>query len=198
VTASRTAAGASLGLAALGLAGGLRAQAKPADPYGPQTAAAYSASASAALLAPRAALVDGRRPWVPEKAKAPPIPADASPRPAKTDWKDAPVAVEARVTEPNCTVRRLREWYQLRCQHIGIQLVAGTREEVEFGEHRYQVDQSPDEVWVTFPARRNTTRYFQIYARGKWSPNPDAQASFQWLDGDDFPLITVQGLRWGI
>ncbi len=189
----------AVALLGVGMPAVLMAQGRPLK--GPGYAspeAALSASVSAALMAPRAELVDGRKPWVPETDVEPP-PETPSPRPSRDDWKTAPVAREVRVTQPGCQVQRLREWYRIHCKLLAIQLNAGSRDEVEFGKFTENPkDSGPDEVWVVFPARRNVVRYFQLYTWGKWSPSPDAQASVQWLDGDRLPLITVQGIRWGI
>jgi hypothetical protein len=144
-------------------------------------------------------VVSGHKLWVPSQ-EVDPIPEQPTPRPTAAEWVSAPIAREARVTEPNCKVFRLREWYRIHCAHLAIQQVGGTREGVEFGKRfRYKEATSPDEVWVVFPARRGDRRFFQLYTWSKWAPGfPDAHGSMQWLDGDPLPLITVQGLRWGI
>jgi hypothetical protein len=37
------------------------------------------------------------------------------------------------VTDPNCKVRRIREWYRVDCKSGFVSLVGGSREGVEFG-----------------------------------------------------------------
>ena len=158
-----------------------------------------SASGSASALPPEdPPAASGKEPWIP-RFDVPPIPDQPSAKPDKHAWKDAPIAREARVTEPGCEVRRIREWYRIECQNLAIQLNAGRREDVELGGFKESADDRAfSRVWAIFPARRGDRRYFQIYRWAKWAPgDPDAQASEQWLEGDPLPLITVQGLRWG-
>lgn len=173
-----------------------RAQA-PGRPSAAPYAAQASASASADLTPPP--VTSGPRRWVPAVDVTPP-PEQPTPAPTRDEWQGAPVAREARVTEPHCDVYRLREWYRIACRHVAIQLVAGNRADVTFASRfASKGDERPEEVSVVFPARRGDRRFFQVYTTSKWaSATPDAQASEQWLDGDPLPLITVQGLRWGI
>jgi hypothetical protein len=174
---------------------GVPASAYPATSAPAQVASASESPSASASAAPSASNLRS----VPA-TDVDPIPAERSQRPAKGDWESAPLAAEARVTEPGCKVQRLREWYRIHCKHLFIQLVAGTREEVEFGGYKSVPDSfSHDEVWAVFPARRGDRRLFQLYRWSKWAPGePDAHGSEQWLEGDPLPLITVQGLRWGI
>lgn len=198
---SPRAASVALALAALAaLAGGhlARAQGPGQNPYAPARSA--SASASASMEAPPPLpVVSGHKLWVP-RTDVSPLPTDPTPKPTRQEWATAPIAQEVRVTEPGCKVYRLREWYKIDCDHLAIQLVSGDRKDVEFGSFFSSKESiSPSKVWVVFPARRGDRRFFQFYTWSKWAPgSPDAHGSEQWLDGDPLPLITVQGLRYGI
>lgn len=170
----------------------------------PRPKAAYASVSASASELPSAdpPAASGSERWVP-RFDVEPIPTDPSPRPSRADWKAAPVAREARVTDPGCRVQRIREWFRINCTALAIQLTAGTREGVEFGgtmERKPEPGEprSFDDVWVVFPVKRGDRRVFQTYRWSRWSAGePDAIASEQWLDGDPLPLITVQGIRWG-
>lgn len=158
-----------------------------------------SAQLSAALEAPAASAVDGHKPWVPVR-DVPPVPTEDSPVPTKAEWDASPIAKEVRVTEPGCRAQRIREHYRIVCnRHAAIELIAGTRKAVTFGEFRESVDAwRPEEVWVVFPAKPGDRRFLQVYRRNKWGKALDAQISEVFLEGEPFPRITVQGHRFGI
>jgi hypothetical protein len=184
--------------AALGMLAGQRARAD--GPKRPATYPATSASASASASdRPDAEAVGSHRPWVPRR-DVPPIPDARSPKPAKEEWKSAPIAEEVRLTEPLCKVKRIREWYRLDCDHLEIALVSGHRDELDLGGTMETKDRERfDAVYAVFPVRRGDRRYFELFTWAKWAPGqPDALASVVYLDGDALPQITVEGLRWGI
>jgi hypothetical protein len=201
VNRSPRAASVALALAALAaLAGGhlARAQGPGQNPYAPTGSA--SASGSASMEAPPPLpVVSGHKLWAPRTDVAP-LPTEPTPKPTRQEWETAPIAQEVRVTEPYCKVYRLREWYKIHCSHLAIQLVSGDRKDVEFGSFFNSKESiAPAQVWVVFPARRGDRRFFQFYTWSKWAPgSPDAHGSEQWVEGDPLPLITVQGLRYGI
>ncbi len=156
-----------------------------------------SAQLSAALEAPAASVVGGRKPWVPDR-NVPAVPTEDSPVPTKQEWDtSAAVATEVRVTEPGCLAQRIREHYRIVCdRHAAIALTSGTRKGVTFGEFRDSVDAfRPSEVWVVFPARPGDRRFLQIFRQTKWGKALDAQISEVFLEGEAIPRITVQGRR---
>lgn len=182
----------------LGSFAGQIARAQVPKRPGEYPASSASASASASDR-PDAEAVGSVRPWVPRR-DAPPIPDTRSTKPTPVEWKSAPVATEVRLTEPRCTVKRLREWYRLECSHLEISLVSGNRDELDLGGTMTNKENTRfDDVYAVFPARRGDRRYFELFTWAKWAPGqPDALASVVFLEGDPLPQITVEGLRWGI
>lgn len=158
-----------------------------------------SAQLSAALEAPAASAIDGHKPWVPNR-DVPPVPTEDSPVPTKKEWDASPIAKEVRVTEPGCRAQRIREHYRVVCnRHAAIELIAGTRKALTFGEFREAADAwRPEEVWVVFPAKPGDRRFLQVYRRTKWGKAVDAEISEVFLEGEPLPRITVQGHRFGI
>jgi len=181
--------------AAGGYSPGASASARPGV-RGDEPKSDASAQLSAALEAPAASVVGGRKPWVPDR-NVPPVPTEDSPVPTKQEWDASPVATEVRVTEPGCRAQRIREHYRIVCdRHAAIALTSGTRKGVTFGEFRDSVDAfRPSEVWVVFPARPGDRRFLQVFRQSKWGKALDAQISEVFLDGEPIPRITVQGRR---
>ena len=188
-----------LALGLLGAAGCRSAHAEQTpDPPRASPSAAPSAapSASAAPLEPEPKAVGGRKPWVPSFSGA--FPEGSSDPPAKEEWAQAAEATEARITAPDCKVRRIREWYRIDCSYAHwIDTIAGKREGVSFGCSRSDPeDPVCDEVWVVFPMRRGDRRAFELFRWSKYGPEPDSIATAHFLDGDAYPSISVQGIRW--
>lgn len=158
----------------------------------PSVQSARAASPDPPTSAPDAGLLDGGPParpaYVPDLSQPPP-PDEASEPPTLLDWLKAPAAPEVRVTDPGCDAKRLREWYRVECRGRHGSLVTGERRGVKFGwnENDYR-------VWVTFPAKRGDVRVILLSRLGKWSVEPNAFVSEQWLEGDPAPLITVIGI----
>jgi hypothetical protein len=168
-----------------------------------------SASASASALSPKdlaPPAASGRGAWEPDWS-AEPLPKEPSKAPTKAEWEGAPLAKEARVTDPSCTVKRLREWYRVACtderSHKAIGRISGSMEDVSFTcfgtKARSAPEETPtcNEAAVVFPARRGDRRSFEVFVMGRWSLEADALISMQYLEGDALPLISVQGIRWG-
>jgi hypothetical protein len=168
----------------------------PRQGYPPGASSADPGAASAPPPAPVAA-PSGETPWAP--AFDVPFAAETSPAPSASEWKTAPIAREARVTDPGCKVRRVREWYQVECRFTPwVELISGTREGLSFGCRKAGVDQDHcEESWVVFPARRGDLRALEFFAWAKWGPSPDAILTEQFLEGDPGPVVTVGGLHWG-
>lgn len=126
--------------------------------------------------------------YVPDLSQPPPS-GEASDPPSPNDWLKAPLAAEVRVTDPGCDAKRLREWYRVECRGRHASLVTGERRDVKVGynENDYR-------VWVIFPAKRGDVRVVLLSRLGKWSIEPNAIVSEQWLEGDAGPLITVTGI----
>jgi hypothetical protein len=190
-------------LAALGGACALaRADDKKPYPPGPHAAPSASASASASALpekdiAPPASSARGA--WDPDFS-APPVPTEASKAPEKSEWAHAPLAPEARVTYERCKVQRIREWYRVSCAaESAMEMITGSIADVTIDCHHESLDEAPfcNEVYAIFPVRRGDRRAFEVFALGRWSPEPDALITVQLIDGDAVPLISVQGIRWG-
>lgn len=160
--------------------------------------ASASASVSALPPEPKPEVVGGHKPWLPAfDVAVPETPSDA---PTKEEWASAKVATEARVTQPGCAVKRVREWYRVTCtSETWIGLISGSREGVTFGcAKRSREDSNCSEsVSVQFPARRGDRRAFELFSWGKWGPSPDAILMEQFLEGDPGPQISLQGARWG-
>lgn len=192
--------GPLLALAALAVAAcdAAWAASPPPGATGPLPPEAYaSGSASASALPPeeQPKLVDGRKPWQPDLSSPPP-PVEKSDEPTSSEWSKAPAARDVRITQPNCEVRRLREWYRVSCGHLGAELVSGARAGVAF-HPTINKDGFTEDVAIVFPARVGDRRIFQLYGWSKWAPgDPDAIVSEQWLEGDPRPLISIQGIRW--
>jgi len=139
--------------------------------------------------APVASASASARPAYVPLTDQPAPPTDKSPAPSKSDWRDAPLAPEARVTDPGCEVKRLREWYRIECSDSHVSLIGGTREGVDVG----RVEESYH-AWIVFPARRGDVRVAEMSRRAKWGIAADVIISEQWLDGDSAPLLTVLGI----
>jgi hypothetical protein len=172
-----------------------------ADEKKPYPKPGYSASPSAVASAPpppeaEAKLVNGHKPWAPTLDVV--LPEVASEAPTKDEWASAPPALDVRVTAPGCSAKRLREWYRVTCSFALIEMIAGERGGVTFG----CLKSSPDselcdkEASIIFPARRGDSRAVEFLTWSKWGPEPDTILTEQFLEGDPYPLISVQGLRW--
>lgn len=160
----------------------------------PGDSAAASASALPVQEPPK--LEEGHKPWIPVYAE--PFPETASPAPSKEEWLAAHVAKEVRVTDPGCHAKRIREWIRLSCGGTRVEIITGSTADLTLGCPRADKDMTfCDEAIVVFPARRGDRRAFEFFMWTKWGPEPDAIATEQFLPGDEHPMITVQGLRWG-
>lgn len=165
-------------------------------PYG--SSAAPSGSVSALPPESQAAVIDGHKPWAPTPFQGV-FPTEPSEKPKKAEWQNAPIAKEVRVTQPDCKVQRIREWYRFTCGGVGATLVTGSPKDVELTVERDQpgADSFPTGVVIVFPARRGDKRLLQTYRWSKWAPGQvDATLSEQFLEGDEAPLITFEGVRW--
>lgn len=186
-----------LTLAALAGCRSARADQRPNPKKDYAGAAAPSGSASAPPPEPEPKPVDGKKPWAPSFAAIawPDRPSDP---PAKEEWKTAAEAPEVRITQPGCKARRIREWYRLECGFARWnEMISGAREGVSFGCAKERRDEDGcSETWIIFPARRGDRRAFEMFSWGKWGPSPDAIATEQFLEGDDHPSISIQGIRW--
>jgi hypothetical protein len=173
---------------------------RPGYPPGAPSASASGSGAGAPTAEPdpepEPKSADGRKPWVPVFDA--PFPEGSSPAPTVAEWASAPIAVEVRITEPGCEVRRVREWYRVSNKFMhGAELVSGGREDVSFGCRRDDKDSVfCSEAWVIFPARRGDRRALDLFGFFKWGPEPDAILTEQFLEGDPAPLVSVHGLRW--
>lgn len=139
-------------------------------------------------------------PWQPDFSEAVSPPMEPSPAPARAEWTEATVAREARVTDPSCSVKRIREWVRVECRfNSAIERISGPTKDVSFG----CFNASPD-TWgcdvgsVTFPMRRGDRVAFQSFRPTKWGSAADTFITAQFLDGDEVPLISVQGIRSGV
>jgi hypothetical protein len=176
------------------------------DKYGPPArapnlAVTPGASASAATTAFRPEEIappapSGRPVWQPDFSRAA-VPTETSPAPTAAEWKQAPIAAEARVTAPNCEVRRLREWYRVGCPSIDVEVVSGHTKDLT-GDCESDGYGSCRMRYVVFPARRGDRRVIEFFVFGGWGgPRPWSLMSEQFLGGDRLPLITVEGIRGG-
>ena len=116
-------------------------------------------------------------------------PAEPSPAPSKAEWLSAPPAADVRLTDPNCTARRIREWYRVECPDTYVSKVTGSTEGVSVG-----ATTTPYVAWVVFPARAGDRRVFVMMAQTRWGLEPDAVVSEQWLPSDAAPIVTVTGM----
>jgi hypothetical protein len=160
----------------------------------------YSASPAASASAPppeiEAKIIDGHTPWAPTLDVV--LPEVASDPPTKDAWASAPPAFDVRVTDPGCKAQRLREWYRVTCGFGQVEMIAGSHEGVTFGCIKTTRDSELcEEASIIFPARRGDSRSAEFLTWGKWGPEPDAIVTEQFLEGDPYPMISVQGLRWG-
>ncbi len=167
------------------------------DPRPGYPPGAASGASTAAPLREEPRASDAGTPWAP--AFDVPFVEGTSNAPSAEEWTAAPVAREARVTQPDCEVRRVREWYRVDCERgRGIELITGAREGVSFGCKRREAgDTICSDSWVVLQARRGDRRALEIFAWVKWGPSPDAILTEQFLEGDPGPQVSVQGLRWG-
>lgn len=158
-------------------------------------AASANPSVSAKPAEPDAVLVDGHKPWAPTLDVV--LPETPSPAPTKEEWVKAPRAWDVRVTDPGCKAQRIREWYRLSCGSGPVEMISGSREGLTFNCSLSTVDfPFCDEASVVFPARRGDSRAVQFLRWGKWGPEPDAVMTEQFLEGDAYPQISLQGVRW--
>lgn len=179
------------------LAAGVAAAGPRQDPSKAYPSATPSGSASALPPEKKPDIVAGHKPWVPTFDVE--VPETPSEKPTKEEWASAKIAPEARVTQPGCDVKRVREWYRIACTSASwMGMISGTREGVSFGCTKKRRDDSNcDVVSVEFPARRGDRRAFEMLYWSKWGPAPDGIVTEQFLEGDLGPMITVQGARWG-
>jgi hypothetical protein len=78
----------------------------------------------------------------------------------------------------------LREWVRVECRGRHGSLVTGERRGVKFG-----YSESEYTVWVIFPVKRGDVRVVLLSRLGKWSIQPNAIVSEQWLEGDPAPTV---------
>jgi hypothetical protein len=166
----------------------------------PRNYASSTPSGSVSALPPeeQAKVIDGHKPWVPIRFNGA-FPSEASEKPKKAEWSTAPMATDVRITQPGCKVQRIREWYRFTCELKGAMLVTGSAKDVDFIVEKdvHGPDGFAKTTILTFPVRRGDKRLFQFYRWSKWAPGqPDATLSEQFLEGDEAPLITLEGLRW--
>ena len=141
-----------------------------------------------------------RPPWQADFSLAVVPPAEPSSPPTKDEWKATSPAADARVTEPSCLVKRIREWVRVECTSVtAIERVSGPYNEVSFGCFRTNPvdDFACDQAWVVFPLRLGERRVFESFRPTRWSSAADSLISGQFLEGDKTPLVSVQGIRGG-
>jgi hypothetical protein len=115
---------------------------------------------------------------------------DRTPPPSRQEWASAPDAGLARISDPACSARRVREWVRVTCDRFerNVVLVAGNKEGTDFGG-------AAGTVWATFAVRRSDRRVILFNRATNWSPQADALVSDQWLEGDPGPIVVVTGMH---
>jgi hypothetical protein len=178
---------------ALGCTSAFADEKKPGPkPYG---SGAPAASVSAMPPEPEVKIVDGHKPWAPTLDVV--IPEAPSAAPTKEEWVTAPAAWDVRVTDPGCKAQRIREWYRISCGSGLAEMISGAHEGVTFSCFKSSRDfELCEDASVVFPARRGDVRAIQFLRWGKWGPDPDAFLTEQFLEGDPYPQISLQGVRW--
>jgi hypothetical protein len=167
---------------------------KPGGPK-PYGSGEPATSASAAPPEPEARPVDGHKPWAPTLDVV--LPEVASEPPAKGEWEKAPRAWDVRITDPGCSAQRIREWYRFSCGMGEVEMIGGSNEGVTFTCSKTTADSEVcDDGAVVFPVRRGDRRAFQFLRWGKWGPEPDSLLTEQFLEGDPYPMLSLQGVRW--
>lgn len=193
-----TALGAVLFTTALACAlGGASALADDKKPYPRPGGGSGAPSASAMAPPPEEApkIADGHPPRL--LTLDVDVPVAASEPPAKDDWASAPPASNVRVTDPGCKAQRIREWYRFTCNYTLIEMISGGIEGVSFGCRKTSSESFMcDEGWVIFPVRRGDRRAVEFFTQSKWGLQPDTILTEQFQEGDPYPLISLQGLRW--
>nr|AYM52533.1 hypothetical protein [Aetherobacter fasciculatus] len=180
---------------ALGCNSAFADEKRPYPKGGSSAAPAAGPSASAAPPEPEPDLVDGHKPWAPTLDVV--LPEAASAAPTKVEWASAPRAWEVRITDPGCKAWRIREWYRFSCGFGEIEMISGSNENVSFTCAKTQQDSELcSEAAIIFPVRRGDRRAVEFLAWSKWGPEPDSILTEQFLEGDPYPMISLQGLRW--
>ncbi len=107
----------------------------------------------------------------------------------------APDAGLARIGDPACSAKRVREWVRVACDRYesNVVLLAGTRDGVDFSMAHDKDGNAGGIGWVTFPVRRGDRRAILFNRFSKWGFQPDALVSEQWLEGDPGPIVVVTG-----
>jgi hypothetical protein len=161
----------------------------------PGGSAAPAASVTAMPAENEPKIIDGHKPWVPTLDVV--LPGTASEAPTKEEWVSAPPALDVRVTDPGCKAQRIREWYRLSCGFGEVEMISGSRENVTFVCVKTGRDSlTCDEGAIIFPARRGDRRAVEFLSWSKYGLEPDAILTEQFLEGDPYPMISFQGLRW--
>ena len=182
-------------LGALGCTSAYADEKKPYPRPGGSAAPGASASASAPPPEKEADIVDGHKPWAPTLDVV--LPETASAPPTKAEWTSAPRAWEARVMDPSCKAWRIREWYRFSCGFREIEMISGSSENVTFTCQKKERDTlGCNEAAIIFPVRRGDRRAVEFLTWGKWGPEPDSVLTVQFLEGDTYPLLSLQGIRW--
>ena len=94
---------------------------------------------------------------------APDWPRDASPRPARHEWRDSKPLALTRSDDPRCRARRLRDWVQIRCTFWGafaVAMIAGNKA----GVGAWVVERSDHEstAVIELRVRPGDRRVFQV------------------------------------
>ena len=101
------------------------------------------------------------------------------------------------MTDPGCEARRIREWYRFSCGFGQIEMISGSRENVTFTCTKTQQDSDLcNDAAIIFPVRRGDRRAVELLTWSKWGPEPDSVLTEQFLEGDAYPSISLQGIRW--
>ena len=180
---------------ALGCNSAFADEKRPYPKGGGSAAPSAGPSASAAPPEKEQATVDGHKPWAPTLDVV--LPEAASAAPTRDEWASAPRAWDVRITDPGCKAWRIREWYRFSCGYGEIEMISGSRESVSFTCVKTQKDSVLcDEAAIVFPVRRGDRRAVEFLAWSKWGPDPDSILTEQYLEGDPYPMISLQGLRW--
>jgi hypothetical protein len=122
---------------------------------------------------------------------------DRTPPPTRQEWESAPDAGLARLADPACSAKRVREWVRVTCDRYewNVVLLAGNKDGTDFVTPHDKDGNHDGRAWLTFAVRRGDRRAMLFNRTVKWGFWPDVLVSEQWLEGDPGPIVVVTGLR---